>query len=86
MKDIFRYLQQIGQSLMLPVSVLPAAGLLFRFGEKDLLNMPAVRDAGMAVFANLPLLFAVGVAIGFSQGQAVAALAAVIGHLIFWQS
>ncbi|AJQ28874.1 PTS transporter subunit EIIC [Pelosinus fermentans] len=83
MKDIFRYLQQIGQSLMLPVSVLPAAGLLFRFGEKDLLNMPAVRDAGMAVFANLPLLFAVGVAIGFSQGQAVAALAAVIGHLIF---
>jgi PTS system glucose-specific IIC component len=68
---------------MLPVSVLPAAGLLFRFGEKDLLNMPAVREAGMAVFANLPLLFAVGVAIGFSQGQAVAALAAVIGHLIF---
>lgn len=82
-KDIFRYLQQIGQSLMLPVSVLPAAGLLFRFGEKDLLNMPAVREAGMAVFANLPLLFAVGVAIGFSEGQAVAALAAVIGHLIF---
>lgn len=83
MKDVFRYLQQIGQSLMLPVSVLPAAGLLFRFGEKDLLNMPAVREAGMAVFANLPLLFAVGVAIGFSEGQAVAALAAVVGHLIF---
>jgi glucose-like phosphotransferase system IIB component len=82
-KNVFRYLQQIGQSLMLPVSVLPAAGLLFRFGEKDLLNMPAVREAGMAVFANLPLLFAVGVAIGFSEGQAVAALAAVIGHLIF---
>lgn len=83
MKNMFQYLQQIGRSLMLPVSVLPAAGLLLRFGEKDLLNMPAVREAGMAVFANLPLLFAVGVAIGFSEGQAVAALAAVVGHLIF---
>jgi glucose PTS system EIICBA or EIICB component len=82
MKDSFKYLQLLGQSLMLPVSVLPAAGLLFRFGEKDLLNMPAVREAGLVVFANLPLIFAVGVAIGFSGGQAVAALAAVVGHLI----
>jgi len=83
MKDTFKYLQLLGQSLMLPVSVLPAAGLLLRFGEKDLLNMPAVREAGLTVFANLPLIFAVGVAIGFSGGQAVAALAAVVGQLIF---
>lgn len=82
MRNIFTQLQLLGQSLMLPVSVLPAAGLLLRFGEKDLLNMPAVKEAGMAVFANLPLIFAVGVAIGFSGGQAVAALAAVVGHLI----
>ncbi|HWR43719.1 PTS transporter subunit IIABC [Sporomusa sp.] len=82
MRDTFKYLQVLGQSLMLPVSVLPAAGLLLRFGEKDLLNMPAVREAGLAVFANLPLIFAVGVAIGFSGGQAVAALAAVVGQLI----
>ncbi|CUH94947.1 putative membrane protein [Propionispora sp. 2/2-37] len=83
MKNAFRYFQQIGQSLMLPVSVLPAAGLLFRFGEKDLLDMPALREAGMAVFTNLPLIFAVGVAIGLSGGKSVAALAAVVGHLIF---
>ncbi|MBM7855590.1 phosphotransferase system glucose/maltose/N-acetylglucosamine-specific IIC component [Desulfohalotomaculum tongense] len=82
MKKAFKYLQMVGQSLMLPVSVLPAAGLLLRFGEKDLLNMPAMKEAGLAVFANLPLIFAVGVAIGFSGGQAVAALAAVVGQLI----
>ncbi|ABO48880.1 PTS system D-glucosamine-specific IIB component, Glc family / PTS system D-glucosamine-specific IIC component, Glc family / PTS system D-glucosamine-specific IIA component, Glc family [Desulforamulus reducens MI-1] len=82
MKKAFKYLQMVGQSLMLPVSVLPAAGLLLRFGEKDLLNMPAMKEAGLAIFANLPLIFAVGVAIGFSGGQSVAALAAVVGQLI----
>lgn len=82
MKQGVKYLQMIGQSLMLPVSVLPAAGLLLRLGEKDLLNMPAVQAAAQAVFANLPLLFAVGTAIGFSEGQAVAALAAVVGQLV----
>lgn len=82
MKRVFKYLQMVGQSLMLPVSVLPAAGLLLRFGEKDLLNMPAMKEAGLAVFGNLPLIFAIGVAIGFSGGQAVAGLAAVIGQLI----
>ncbi|KHD37661.1 PTS glucose transporter subunit IIA [Clostridium acetobutylicum] len=79
---IFAVLQKIGKSLMLPVSVLPAAGILLRLGQPDLLNMPYVQAAGNAIFNNLPLIFAVGVAIGFSGGEGVAALAAVIGELI----
>ncbi|WP_242859919.1 glucose PTS transporter subunit IIA [Clostridium drakei] len=67
---------------MLPVSVLPAAGLLLRFGQPDLLNLAYVAKAGDAIFTNLPMIFAVGVAIGFSGGEAVAALAAVVGQLI----
>ncbi|OOB76024.1 PTS glucose transporter subunit IIA [Clostridium haemolyticum] len=72
---------------MLPVSVLPAAGILLRIGENDLLGkygavFQNLSVAGDAIFENLPLIFAVGVSIGFSGGEAVAALAAVIGQLI----
>lgn len=84
---VFSVLQKIGKSLMLPVSVLPAAGLLLRFGQNDLLGrfgpiFQNLATAGDAIFANLSFIFAVGVAIGFSGGEAVAALAAVIGQLI----
>ncbi len=82
MKKLFAILQKIGKSLMLPVSVLPAAGLLLRFGQPDLLNIAYVAKAGDAIFTNLPMIFAVGVAIGFSGGEAVAALAAVVGQLV----
>lgn len=82
MKKLFSILQKIGKSLMLPVSVLPAAGILLRLGQPDLLNMPYVATAGDAIFANLPMIFAVGVAIGFSGGEATAALAAVVGQFI----
>lgn len=82
MKKLFAVLQKIGKSLMLPVSVLPAAGLLLRFGQPDLLNIPYMAKAGDVIFGNLPMIFAVGVAIGFSGGEGVAALAAVVGQLI----
>jgi PTS system glucose-specific IIC component len=82
MKKLFSILQKIGKSLMLPVSVLPAAGLLLRFGQPDLLNIPYMAQAGDVIFGNLPMIFAVGVAIGFSGGEGVAALAAVVGQLI----
>lgn len=87
MKKVFSVLQKIGRSLMLPVSVLPAAGLLYRIGQDDLLGkygaaFKYLATAGDAIFGNLPLIFAVGVAIGFSGGEAVAALAAVVGQMI----
>lgn len=82
MKKLFAVLQKIGKSLMLPVSVLPAAGLLLRLGQADLLNIPYMAKAGDVIFTNLPMIFAVGVAIGFSGGEGVAALSAVVGELI----
>lgn len=82
MKKLFAILQKIGKSLMLPVSVLPAAGILLRLGQPDLLNMPYMATAGDVIFTNLPMIFAVGVAIGFSGGEGVAALAAVVGQYI----
>ncbi|MEU9016305.1 PTS transporter subunit EIIC [Actinomadura sp. NPDC048394] len=88
-------LQRIGRSLMLPIAVLPAAALLLRFGQPDMLGKDGlgwirvaevVGGAGQALFDHLPLLFAVGVAIGFAKkSDGSTALAAVVGYLVFDQ-
>ncbi len=78
---------------MLPIAVLPAAGILLRIGQPDLLGriespvigpfFKAMSAAGDALFSNLPLLFAVGVAIGFARkADGSTALAAVVGYLV----
>lgn len=76
-------LQSVGRSLMLPIAVLPAAGLLLRLGQPDLLNLTWMAAAGNAVFANLPLIFSIGIAIGLTGGEGAAGLAAVVGFLVF---
>ncbi|QYF72777.1 PTS transporter subunit EIIC [Cryobacterium sp. PAMC25264] len=85
-------LQRIGRSLMLPIAALPAAGLLLRLGQPDLLGAipgfetgaAVIASAGGALFDNLPLLFALGVAIGFAKkADGSTALAAVVGYLVF---
>lgn len=77
-------LQRVGRSLMMPVSVLPAAVLMLRLGQPDLLDIMVLRSAGQALFDNLPLLFAVGVAIGFARkADGTTALAALVGYLVF---
>ncbi|MEC2075331.1 N-acetylglucosamine-specific PTS transporter subunit IIBC [Metabacillus fastidiosus] len=77
------FLQRIGKSLMLPIAVLPAAGLVLRFGQEDLLNIPFIANAGSAVLTNLAIIFAIGVAIGFSKdGNGAAGLAGAIGYFI----
>ncbi|MCJ8007076.1 N-acetylglucosamine-specific PTS transporter subunit IIBC [Lederbergia wuyishanensis] len=77
------FLQRIGKALMLPIAVLPAAGLLLRFGQPDLLDIPFIANSGNAVFNNLALIFAIGVAIGFSKdNNGAAALAGAIGYLV----
>jgi len=77
------FLQRIGKALMLPIAVLPAAGLLLRLGQPDLLNIPFIAAAGNAVFANLALIFAIGVAIGFSKdSNGAAGLAGAIGYFV----
>ena len=80
---MFATLQRIGRSLMLPIAVLPAAGLLLRFGQSDLLNIPWLASAGGAIFDNLPLLFAVGVAVGFTADVGTAGVAGAVGYWVF---
>lgn len=76
-------LVQLGRALMLPIAVLPIAGLLLRLGQPDLLNIAFLAEAGGAVFNHLPIIFAVGVAIGFAKdSHGAAALASFIGYII----
>jgi PTS system glucose-specific IIC component len=81
-------LQKIGKSLMLPVAVLPVAGLLLGLGATDFHGyMPAVvlalmKNSGDVIFANLPLIFAIGVALGFTENDGVSGIAATIGYLV----
>jgi N-acetylglucosamine PTS system EIICBA or EIICB component len=88
---LFAQLQRVGTSLLFPIATLPAAALLLRFGSPDMLGQfgwlgglpTAMVGAGNALFGNLPLLFAVGIAIGLSEGGAgAAALAGVVGYLV----
>lgn len=76
-------LQSLGRSLMLPIAVLPAAGLLLRLGQPDLLNIPWMAAAGSGVFDNLALIFAVGIAVGLADSDGAAGLAALVGYLVF---
>ena len=50
-------LVKLGKALMLPIAVLPVAGLILRLGQPDLLNIAFMAQAGQAVFSNLPLIF-----------------------------
>jgi PTS system N-acetylglucosamine-specific IIC component len=86
MKHFFAQLQRIGGALMLPIAVLPVAALLLRFGQPDLLNLPVLGSAGQAIFDNLGLLFAVGVAVGLArENHGAAGLAAVVAYLVTTQ-
>ncbi|MCI9163529.1 MAG: PTS transporter subunit EIIC [Lachnospiraceae bacterium] len=105
MKDkIFGVLQRVGRSFMLPIAILPVAGLLLGIGGSftnatminayhleailgpgTLLNgfLNILNSCGNVVFENLPLLFAIGVAVGMAkQEKEVAALASVIAFFI----
>ena len=86
-KDLFGLLQKLGKAVMLPVSVLPVAGILLGVGASDISFIPPdvlnlMKMAGTAIFANLALLFAIGVAIGLAGGDGVAALAATVGFYV----
>ena len=109
MKDkIFGVLQRVGRSFMLPIAILPVAGLLLGFGGSftnetmletyGLLNVmgpgtipyaifQVMSEAGNIVFANLPIIFAMGVAIGMAKKEKeVAALSAAIAFFIMHAS
>ncbi|MEV6178986.1 PTS transporter subunit EIIC [Streptomyces sp. NPDC052015] len=90
---LFQGLQKVGRSLQLPIAVLPAAGLLLRFGQADVFGKDGLgwdkvaavfATAGGAIFDNLPMLFCIGVAIGFAKkADGSTALAALVGFLVY---
>ncbi|MET9929640.1 MULTISPECIES: PTS transporter subunit EIIC [unclassified Streptomyces] len=90
---LFQGLQKVGRSLQLPIAVLPAAGILLRLGQPDVFGKDGLgwdkvasvfATAGDAVFSNLPLLFCIGVAIGFAKkADGSTALAALVGFLVY---
>ncbi|MEU2598505.1 PTS transporter subunit EIIC [Streptomyces hirsutus] len=90
---LFQGLQKVGRSLQLPIAVLPAAGILLRFGQPDVFGADGLgwdrvaavfATAGGAIFDNLPLLFCIGVAIGFAKkADGSTALAALVGFLVY---
>jgi N-acetylglucosamine-specific phosphotransferase system IIBC component len=83
MKSILEALQPLGRALMLPIAVLPIAGLLLRLGQPDLLDIAFISAAGDAIFSHLGLLFAIGVATGFARdGNGAACLAGVVCFLV----
>jgi PTS system glucose-specific IIC component len=87
-KNAFSLLQKVGKCMMLPVSVLPVAGILLGVGSANFTWLPAsvsqvMAASGNAIFASLPLLFAIGVAIGLTENDGVAALAGTVGYVVF---
>lgn len=83
----FGILQKTGKALMLPVAVLPIAGLLLGVGAAGFSWIPTdisliMRQSGDAVFANMALIFAVAVALGFTNNDGVAAVAATVGYAV----
>jgi PTS system glucose-specific IIC component len=86
-KASFAYLQKIGKALMLPVSVLPVAGILLGVGSSHFSFLTAVvsdfmAQGGGAIFGNLPLIFAMATAMGLAANDGVAALAATVGYVV----
>ncbi|GAD79253.1 PTS transporter subunit EIIC [Vibrio ezurae] len=80
LKSALSRLSSIGKALMLPISILPAAGLLLAFGAK--FDLPLMMRAGGIIFDNLSLLFAVGAAVGLTKESGIAALAAIVAMLV----
>ena len=81
--NVLGFFQRLGRALQLPIAVLPVAALLLRFGQPDLLNMPFIAQAGGAIFDNLALIFAIGVASSWSKDSAgAAALAGAVGYFV----
>jgi len=76
-------LQPLGRALMLPIAVLPIAGMLLRLGQPDLLNIAFIAAAGDAIFSHLGLLFSIGVAVGLArENHGAAGLAGAVCFLV----
>lgn len=89
---MLKFFQKLGKCLMLPIAVLPIAGILMRLGQNDILEalglgadspLSFLSVVGGSIFDNLPLLFAIGIAVGFAiENNGTAALAGAISYFI----
>ena len=78
---ILSSLQKLGKALMTPVACMPAAALLLRLGAPDVLDIVWMNKAGGAIIDNLPMIFAIGIAIGLAkENNGVSGLAAAVGY------
>jgi PTS system glucose-specific IIC component len=95
--NVFGFMQKLGKSLMLPVAVLPVAGILLGVGGAVLngakqnnwdlpeflsITLKIMQASGDPIFGALPLIFAIGVALGMAKNDGVSALAATVGYLV----
>ena len=83
MKRLIESTQRLGRALMLPIAVLPVAGLLLRLGQPDLLDIAPIAAAGEAIFSNLGVLFAVGIAVGLArENHGAAGVAGLVAFVV----
>ena len=85
--NAFGFLQKVGKALMLPVAVLPVAGLLLGIGAAKFSFLPLLvsrlmEQSGGVIFTSLPLIFAIAVALGFTASDSTSAISAVIGYAV----
>ena len=85
MKNLKANIQKLGRSMLIPIAAMPFAGLALRFSADDLLDMPLIGAAGSAVFGNMDMLFAIGIALGFTKvkDKGLVALTAILGLFTF---
>src|SRR4051812_39659939 len=87
LNDAFAQLQKIGKAMMLPVSVLPVAGILLGVGSAKFGFLPeavssVMAQSGGAIFGNLAIIFAISIAVGLAENDGVVALAATVGYVV----
>ena len=87
MQNAFGVLQKVARSVMLPVMILPAAGILLGIGSIEFSFIPGFLNGilfqtGSVVFSNLPLLFSIGTALGLTGNTGTATLTSVVAYLV----
>ncbi|WP_051652352.1 PTS transporter subunit EIIC [Clostridium algidicarnis] len=69
--------------LIAPIIVLPVAAILFKIGDASVLNIPWIKEIGVAILKNLGIIFAASIAVGIAEGNnGVAAISAVVGYFV----
>lgn len=87
----FKFAQRLSQALLLPIAILPAAGVMIGLATNPIPFISAdlatlMWTVGNLVFSMMPMLFAVTIAIGFCRDQGIAAFSAVFGYGVFFSS